>query len=107
MRSSHLNLKYISEKFISWFIIKMITFLTFIFTFAIGSELARQPAGRDLNANCPDLDLWHECTTICSADMIECITDCEGDQECISNCNRQNVNCEHRKFRKRDRWDGP
>ena len=103
MGRSHLNVLYIFEEFNFWFIIKMITFLTFtgIFAFATGSELVRRPNGgqdvRDLNPNCPDLDLWHECTTICSAEMIECITDCNGDQDCISTCNRQNVNCEHRK----------
>ena len=53
---------------------------------------------RDLNPGCPDLELWHECTTDCSAEMIKCIQNCDQDQNCVSNCNRQEIQCEHRKL---------
>ena len=72
--------------------------LIFIFGASFCSSVGRLK--RELNQNCPDLELWNQCATKCDQTLIECIQTCQNSTEitCISDCNRENIACETGKF---------
>ena len=72
--------------------------LIFIFGASFCSSAGRLK--RELNQNCPDLELWNQCATKCDQTLIECIQTCQNSTEitCISDCNRENIACETGKF---------
>ena len=68
--------------------------LLLIFDVSFCSSVVRLK--RELNQNCPDLELWNKCVTKCDQILIECIQNCEDSSEitCVSECNRENIICE-------------
>ena len=68
--------------------------LFLIFDVSLCSSVVRLK--RELNQNCPDLELWNKCATKCDQILIECIQNCEDSSEitCVSECNRENIICE-------------
>ena len=67
--------------------------LVFIFVASFCSSVDRLK--RELNQNCPDLELWSQCATKCDQILIGCIQNCEdsSDITCVSECNRENIFC--------------
>lgn len=68
-------------------------FVLFVTTFG-STDIQRN---RGPNENCIDYSFWQACSTICNEHFIDCITNCESDQDqsqCVSQCNRESVTCE-------------
>ena len=79
-------------------IISMKKIFVLIFGISICSSVVRFQ--RELNENCPDLELWDQCSAACGETLIECIQNCEDTSElnCASECNRNNIVCESGNF---------
>ena len=57
--------------------------------------LARENAGGEeyYNPDCPDLDLMDICNQQCAQQLLDCMNACEGQEICISECYRGQMQC--------------
>ena len=73
--------------------------ITFFVCVCVSATAVDRQLKRELNVNCSDLNFWQECTSICSQGLVDCIQNCESnDNVCVNNCNRENISCEKGKY---------